>query len=124
MHPITEWFQTPYMTWALDGLDLSQVHFWLCFVGVLLCVYFMQIMNATKLLVPGDGSASYHIRRVGLACLALALCWASIYSTTKGWQPWPPDVLIIAMVDVLLTVNIVVARRTLRAPVRVVRVKA
>jgi hypothetical protein len=98
-----------------DSVDLTGVHFLACLFGVILCVYVMQLMMAGAIQFHDDCVIAYHVRRTALMLLALAMCWALTYSSNKGWQPWPPDVLIVISIDLMLAAGVIVALRRKRA---------
>lgn len=98
-----------------DVLNLNRIHFIACFVGAILCIYVMQLFAKGALAFAGDCAVSYAIRRTALIILALSMCWAMTYSTNKGWSPWPPDVVIICAIDLLLAGSVLVAFRRKRA---------
>lgn len=94
----------------LDGFDLSVVHFVACLLGVFMALIVMQLWS-NRSLIADDCVISYWSRRVGLCALALAMLWSLAYSTTKGWQPWPPDVAAKIAVDLVLLSPIILAWR-------------
>jgi hypothetical protein len=46
------------------------------------------------------------IRRIALALLALSLCWSVTYSYAHAWQPWPPELALIAAINLTLMIRI------------------
>ena len=90
----------------LESIDFIPLHFAFCLAGALLCIAVMQLSTRHGDLL-GENHFQIILRRVALTGLGLALLWASSYSATKGWQPWPPDVLIIAVLDVVLGIRMV-----------------
>ena len=90
----------------LDRVDLSLIHTILVGLGTFLSVYVMQLGHYD----PRNGSDSwlvYELQRLGLAGLALSLLWSLLYSENRNWQPWPPDLLAFAMIDVLLATRLI-----------------
>jgi hypothetical protein len=89
------------LTQTLEGCDLSTAHTVLALFAAGLAVYVMQLTSH----VQEDAVDPLWLqwaRRVGLAAVALALIWSVSYSTTKMWQPWPPELaLILALIGVL-----------------------
>lgn len=98
-----------------DSFDWTSVHFTLCFVGAILCLYVMKLFSTGALHVDGECFISHVLRRSSLVTLALSMCWAMTYSTNKGWQPWPPDVFVVAAVDLFMLAPVVVAFRRKRS---------
>ena len=93
----------------VESLDLTAIYLILCIIGILLCLYVMQLFAIGVLEMIGDPPSAFWARRSGLAIVALSLCWCLFYSIQKGWQPWPPDLLLVAGLDLLLLSGIFVA---------------
>jgi len=45
---------------------------------------------------------------------SLARCWTAYYCIVRNWQPWPPIVLIIAMLDLMIGVRIFAIRNRVK----------
>ena len=99
----------------LDGIDLSGVHFAACLMGALMAIYVMQLWSHGSLELQGDCFVAKYARRFSLLILTLSMLWSIAYSTTKGWQPWPPDLFGLLAVDLFLASNILVALKRKRA---------
>ena len=99
------------ITTFADTLDLSLVHFIAALYGALTAVYVMQLWTMKGITVDGDCTATFYMRRISLLMISLSMLWSLYYSTTKGWHAWPPDVLCIIAVDILLTASIVIGLR-------------
>lgn len=89
----------------LDGVDLSAVHTILALAGALLSVYVMQLTY-----YEAEDSEDHWIIRLGrrfaLSVLALAFLWSLTYSETRQWQPWPPEIVAMAAIDLLMSVRV------------------
>ena len=82
-----------------------------CFLGVILCVIVMQLISTGVIKFAENCPTAYYGRRLALLLLALSLCWAGDYSTTKGWQPWPPDLAIVIAIDLMMATSVLVTLR-------------
>jgi cellobiose-specific phosphotransferase system component IIC len=52
----------------------------------------------------------FQVRRATMMLKALTLCWAVIYSHSRGWQPWPPIVAFLVAFAIYVVVNTLVMR--------------
>lgn len=82
----------------VDTLDLSALHTTLVMCGALLGVYVMQMVGRDDRHPPPIQWAL----RASLAVMTLALLWSLLYSMTKQWQPWPPEILLHVGLIILL----------------------
>lgn len=93
----------------LEGSDLSMAHTALALIGFFLAVYVMQLTQYQG----EDGVDPPFIRalrRISLAVLAWALLWSVSYAITKGWQPWPAELMMILGIDGVLLVRALAIR--------------
>ena len=98
-----------------DGIDLSRVYFISSLAGSLMALYVMQLLAHDAVKIEGDCWFARYARRFALAGLSLAMLWSLAYSTTKGWQPWPPTLACTIAVDIFLISTIIVAIKRRRA---------
>lgn len=85
----------------LETTDLTSSHTILALFGAGLSVYVMALTSYEREDI-NDPVWLQWFRRLYLGMGALALLWSISYSTTKGWQPWPPEVcLILAWISML-----------------------
>ena len=56
-----------------------------------------------------------YTRRVSMMTLFGALLWAWSYCLTKGWEPWPANIAVIAAVDFMLLVRAITLRYRIRS---------
>ena len=90
----------------MEGTDLSDVHAVLAFLGALLTILVMQ----TTSYVNEDRHDPQWVswgRRASYAFIALALLWAWSYSEMREWQPWPPELALIAGIATLMSIRLV-----------------
>lgn len=100
-----------------DAVDLTGIHFFAALIGALTATYVMQLWTMDRIRIDGDCWVAFHLRRLALVGIALAMLWSISYSSVSGWHPWPPDVLTIVAIDALLVSAIIVAvRRKRRSP--------
>lgn len=99
----------------LDTADLVSLHFIACAMGVLLCLFVMQAIATEVIKFENECAISYATRRAALGLVALSMVWAMSYAARTGWQPWPPDLAIIASVDLLLATSLILAYRKRQA---------
>lgn len=95
-----------------DGVDLRSVHTVLTFVGVLASVFVMQ--SVQRLTEHGEPSLLAWFRRLLLTLLSLAMLWSLSYSQVKQWEPWPPDVAVIAATDAIMILWAITIRLRVR----------
>ena len=100
---------------ALDGVDIRGAHFVVCLLGSLMALYVMQLWSHGAIVAPGECQVSYYLRRVALWIVSLAMLWSLAYQSTKGWEPWPPDMFVLIGIDLFLASSIIVAVRRNRA---------
>ena len=96
----------------LSHQNMTDAHLILSFIGVFLAVYLMQVkwIDAEDKL---DPVWLQHSRRLALVVIALGLLWGVSFQDTKGWQPWAPDVIVIAGFDLSMLLRaITILRRT------------
>jgi hypothetical protein len=95
-----------------DGVDLRTAHAVLTFLGVICSVFVMQ--SVEQLTEHGEPVLLAWCRRLLLTLLSLALLWSLAYSQVKQWQPWPPDVAVIAATDAIMVLWAVTIRLRIR----------
>lgn len=94
----------------LETIDLRGPQLVLGLVGALLSVYLMQLSWRSPGATAGNLVLSW-IRRFTLAATALGNLWILSYGQARGWQPWPPSLMLCFSVDLLLAVRITEIRR-------------
>jgi cell division protein FtsW (lipid II flippase) len=84
-----------------DAADLMRAHIALALVGGLLAIY---VANLTSFERDDHGEPAFlqWSRRVGYFVTAIALFWSVIYMDNHRWQPWPPMLLLMLGVVVML----------------------
>lgn len=85
----------------LERTDLYALQFFASLAGAILAVYVMQLVSRGTIFL-GSGNIVGWIIRLAFGALALGFIWSLSYATHKGWQPWPPGLLILLAVDLLL----------------------
>jgi len=93
----------------LDGVDLSSVHWFACLFGAIFSVWVSQLWSTGSIKFENDCWFSRHARRIALTVLALSMLWSLAYSTNKGWEPWPPDLIGLLAVDFFLLSTIIIS---------------
>lgn len=87
---------------ALEHLDLTGIHTAVALIGTGLSLYVMALTSHEKEDI-NDPLWLQWFRRVYLGTGALTLLWSLSYSTSKGWQPWPPEIgLMLAWIGMLV----------------------
>lgn len=88
----------------LESIDLRTWHMLLSLLGFFIVVYVMQL---THWEAEDDVDPAYirHLRRVSLALLAWSMLWSLSYQETKNWQPWPPEILMILALDMIMFIR-------------------
>lgn len=90
----------------LDTIDLRSLHLLLGMIGALLSVYLMQLSWRSPGAATSGNLLLSWVRRFTLASTALGMLWILSYGQAKGWQPWPPSVMLCFSVDMLLLLRI------------------
>ncbi len=90
----------------LDMSDLVIPFGILVFVGAVLSVFLAQI-SWQREVDRGDPIVLRNVRRAGYLLQALAFIWALDYGFAHQWQPWPPFVFMIAVMDMNMAIRIV-----------------
>lgn len=99
----------------LESSNLMSAYASAAIVGAMLAIVAMQ-MSWNEAVEHGiDPPLMLNFRRVSFVLLALALMWSVSYAETKGWQPWPPALAIVMVLDFYLGVLIVMIARKSRA---------
>lgn len=97
----------------LEAADLTTVHTLLGLFGVLVSVYVMQLTRYEA----EDAVDPWWLRglrRIALAIMAWAFCWCLTYSENKSWQPWPPYVLTLFAIDMILLIRALAIRARIK----------
>jgi hypothetical protein len=84
-----------------DGVNLSILHATLTFIGLVATVYVMQMAHAVA---EKDRQTEWvlWLGRGGLALLMWGMLWSLSFAFQKEWQPWPPQLLVYAAVDIIM----------------------
>lgn len=98
---------------VLENHDLMAAYTILSLVGFFLTLYVMQLTSwAHEDLA--DPLPLRWARRGSLAAVALSLLWSLHYSVTKAWQPWPPELALIAGVICIMAVRAIAISARIR----------
>lgn len=90
----------------VDGLDLSVVHTVLAIYGGLATIFVMQT-NRYEAEDYQDSEFVRAARTFGLIALSGSMFWSLTYGEARDWQAWPPYVLSLMAVDLLMTIRII-----------------
>ena len=91
-----------------ESLDLRSAHWIVSFIGVFLCVFAMQSWSHGIVDVDNKFPIINGMRRVSLWLMALSFLWGLGYvEQHPKWQPWPPDLFAIIVVDIFLSTAII-----------------
>lgn len=88
----------------MDSVDLTAVHTILALYGGLIAIYVMQ-KTRYEAEDQRDSKFVRMTRTIALAALSGSMFWSLTYGESRQWQPWPPDILGMLALDVLLTVR-------------------
>lgn len=94
------------MTRWFEVMDLNPLFYALGWAGAFLSVILMQVVWHSRE-TTNDPLLMRWLNRLALTIFALSLAWAMNYATSKGWQPWPPLVAVIAALDFYFLIGIV-----------------
>lgn len=99
----------------LSEFDLSAPFGVLVFLGAILSVFLAQV-SWQREVNRGDPGLLRNVRRVGYFLQALSFIWALDYGSKHQWEPWPPFVFIIAVMDANMLVRIITIHVRAAAP--------
>ena len=97
----------------LEGLDLRYLLAMLAILGFFLAVY----VNQETHFQAEDISDPWWIRAirpVAYLLLAWSFLWMLSYGNARSWQPWPPTILMIVAIDMILFIRAVAIRARIR----------
>lgn len=94
------------MSSLVDSVDWSGIHTALAIYGGLATVYVMK-QNRYEAEDRKDTESVRISKEVSLAAIAGAMFWCVTYGSSRDWEPWPPEVLLILALDVMMTVRII-----------------
>lgn len=98
---------------ALEGVDLSYALTILAMLG-----FFMAIIVNQQTRYEGeDADDPWYIRITRLsayALLAWSFLWVLNYAEKRGWQPWPPVILMIFAMDSILIIRAMAIKAHIR----------
>jgi hypothetical protein len=103
----------PMIDKVLEGADLTVAHTMLALVGFFLSVYVMQLTH-WEAEDDVDPPAIRLVRRAVHAVLAWSMLWSLSYSQSKGWQPWPAELMMMVAIDVILIIRVVAIKARIR----------
>lgn len=98
---------------SLDSFDLTTAHTVLVLFGAALSLYVMQLTSHVEE-DKVDPPWLQWGRRVCLAAIAWSLLWSLSYSTSKSWQPWPPEMALIFSLIAVLLIRVIAIHMRLR----------
>jgi fatty acid desaturase len=85
------------------------------FIGVCLTLYHIQLAERCDRITGRYHRHRIlaHARRIIFVTIALTLLWCASYADGAQVLPWPPVVLLVALVDVLIVFRILVIRQNI-----------
>jgi len=89
-----------------ERFDLISIHVALSGFGAILSIYLMQVSwhDGAEL---GDPMSLRVLRRISLMMISYCFAWMFYYALEKGWQPWPPLVVMEASLVFSFVVRII-----------------
>jgi hypothetical protein len=107
----------------LEHNDLGPAFTLSSLAGMALAVYLMQLTwhDAES---RRDCVTVRHLRRIAHAAVALGFLWCLSFGLRKGWQPWPPILMLALAVDLQMFVRIMAIHFAQRAGERRERLTA
>lgn len=84
---------------------MTSVYLALLSIGSLEILWCMQLVARAEFIV-NDPSPIRWARRISLCLTGFGLLWAIRYCIDRKWQPWAPDILLVAGLDLYLGVAI------------------
>jgi predicted acyltransferase len=90
----------------LSHVDLVLPQFVLSLIGVVLCIWVMQL-SGTRRIAGHERGCLRAMRRIGIALLACGLLWSLRYGYIQEWQPWPPFIVVLVGVDLTLLATVI-----------------
>lgn len=77
----------------IDQLDLTRLHNVVAFLGVMMSVYVMMLTSYEQE-DRADPLWLQWSRRLALATVATGYLWSLSYSSSRKWEPWPPEIML------------------------------
>lgn len=97
----------------LESWNLTYVLALLAMLGFFLAVYVNQLTHYEA----EDSSDPMFIRIMRQAAyllMAWSFLWVMSYSEARGWQPWPPVILMIVAIDMILIIRALAIKARIR----------
>jgi hypothetical protein len=92
-------------------IDLYLANFDLGGLFGLECLLGVFLSGAALSLIPKCSGAAIHwVQRVFYLALGLVLAWSYLFADAKDWQPWPPHVALVSIIDGILAARIILRR--------------
>ena len=84
---------------------VTSVYLALLLLGAMEIVWCMQLVARAEFVI-NDPPTIRWARRLSLLLTGMGLLWAIRYCIDRKWQPWEPDVMLVAGLDLYLGVAI------------------
>lgn len=94
------------MTWFnFDSWNYAIPHLTLSFVGAFLTMWVMQLVSVGHI-GRTDVPVLRLFRRLSLAVIGGGMLWSLDYGFERDWQPWPPFLVILLGIDMMLLMSV------------------
>lgn len=85
----------------MNEINLAYALLTLSLIGFVLSLWAMSLA-ANNLVGRDEKMCLRWVRRSSLALIAGGMLWASAYGFERDWQPWPPFLMVLGGVDLML----------------------
>lgn len=89
-----------------DIFDYAVPHFVLALTGGVLCLWVMQLM-AIGHIGENDTALMRFVRRLSVATVGGGMLWSLVYGLDRAWQPWPPYLVVMVGINVMMGMAVV-----------------
>lgn len=85
----------------MTEINLGYALLTLSLIGFVLALWAMSLA-ANNLVGRDEKTCLRWVRRSSLALIAGGMLWASAYGFERDWQPWPPFLMVMGGIDLML----------------------
>jgi hypothetical protein len=88
----------------MESFDLAGIYGAACALGVVLCACAMSMIPK------GSNAALHWVQRFSYLSIGLVMVWSFLYANEKSWQPHPPQLVLVLVLDCIMFARIVLRR--------------
>lgn len=91
---------------ALPDVNLEALLLCLALAGAVLSIWAMSL-SAQNYVGRDEKNCLRWVRRSAFALIAGGLLWSASYGMERDWQPWPPFLMLVTGVDLVLLATVI-----------------